>query len=359
MVTMSKTTPVPSHHVGESRLCASCHTVLVHRLDARGAPIGDEIPEQTTYLEWRNSEYQDEATPPGNRATTCQGCHMPRGEDELGNAPPITTPFATRPPDAPGRPGYRRHALRGGNSYLLRQLADHADWLSSAARPEQLRASADATDAFLTRSAKLEVAGREALSVTIVNETGHKLPTGYPTRRMWLHIVATDARGERVFESGRHRDGALVDGRGRRLDGPGTILPHRTAIESADQVIVWEAVPVDPDGERTHLLLGTAKLVKDNRLLPAGWRADHADAKRTRAIGVEGDADFVAGRDTVTVKLPPAAKSVAIELLYQPIPPETLESYKPSDGPEAARFLKIAAAPPIPVVLARKTHELR
>jgi hypothetical protein len=41
-----------------------------------------------------------------------------------------------------------------------------------------------------------------------------------------------------------------------------------------------------------------------------------------------------------------------IELLYQSIPPETLESYRASDGPEAARFLAIMDAPPLPQVLA-------
>ena len=127
MIQMSKTRPVTSKHVGESRLCASCHTVLVHALDASGTPTGDEIGEQTTFLEWRDSAYVEG----GERAKTCQGCHMPRSEDELGQGQEIQTPFATRPPDAPPRNGYRRHALRGGNSYLLRRLADNADWVNA------------------------------------------------------------------------------------------------------------------------------------------------------------------------------------------------------------------------------------
>jgi len=355
MVMMANMRPVPSKHISESRLCASCHTVLVHSLDPKGEPTGDEIPEQTTYLEWRNSDFQDEATPNGSRATTCQGCHMPEREDELATSgPTITTPFSTRPPEAPPRAGYRRHTLRGGNSYLLRQLARDVGWLNAGVTAAQLDASAAATDAFLGRSAKLELAGtREALSITVVNETGHKLPTGYPSRRMWLHVVALDAASKPVFESGAARAGALVDGKGKRIDGPGVIHPHRTTIASPDEVVIWEAVPVDAAGNRTHLLLGTASVVKDNRILPAGWRIDHADARRTRAIGVEGDRDFIAGRDTVTVTLPATATTVRVELLYQPIPPETIESYRPPDSLEAARFLSIAAEPPTPVVLAR------
>ena len=358
MVQMSNTTPVPSRHVTESRLCASCHTVLTHRLRDDGAPIGDEIPDQTTYLEWRNSAYQDETTP-GPSAATCQACHMPRGEDELDKAPPIATAFSTRPPDAPVREGYRRHALRGGSSYLLRQLARNAQWLNAATTAPRLAASAAATDVFLTGAARLELAGtRGRLAVTVVNQTGHKLPTGFPARRIWLSIVATDASGAIRFVSGGHRDGALVGRSATRIDGPGVILPHRTTIDSPDQVAIWEAVPVDPAGRRTHLLLGTARIVKDDRILPAGWRANHADAERTRAIGVDGDPDFVAGRDTVVVRLPAAATRVSVELLYQSIPPETIESYRASDSREAARFRDVVAAPPVPSVLARAALEL-
>ncbi|HSK02828.1 MAG TPA: hypothetical protein VK932_16365, partial [Kofleriaceae bacterium] len=356
MVAMSKTRPERGAHVSQSRLCASCHTVLVRRLDERGAPVGDEIAEQATYLEWRNSAFQDEAQPAGARATTCQGCHMPATEDELGRGPPIATAFSTRPPDAPVRERYRRHALRGGNAYLLERLAANAAWINAGVTAEELAGAAAATREFLRRAARLELAGgRDALAVTVVNETGHKLPTGYPSRRMWLHVVARDDRGEVVFESGRFdpRSGALLDRAGRRIDGPDAILPHRTAIgagDATDLPIVWEAVPVDPRGKRTHLLLGTAGFAKDNRILPAGWRADHPDAARTRAIGTGGDPDFAPGRDTVTFRLPASARTVHAQLLYQPIPPETIESYDPRDGPEAARFRRITAEPPLPHV---------
>jgi hypothetical protein len=362
MITMSKTRPERGAHVSQSRLCASCHTVLVRRLDERGAPVGPEIPEQTTYLEWRNSEFQDEAKPAGARARTCQGCHMPATEDELGEGAPIATAIATRPTNAPVRERYRRHTLRGGNAYLLDRLAAHAGWLNAGVTGPQLAEAARGTEAFLRSAARLELAGdRGALAVTVVNETGHKLPTGYPTRRMWLHVVARDERGAVVFESGRFDpgSGALLDGAGRRIDGPGAILPHETAIDSPDRAIVWEAVPVDGRGGRTHLLLGTAEIVKDNRILPAGWKASHPDAARTRAIGVDGDRDFKPGRDTVTFRLPASARAVTARLLYQPIPPETIESYAPGDGPEAARFLEIAAAPPLPHLLAEATYELR
>jgi hypothetical protein len=347
MVQMSKTTPKQGKHVAESVLCASCHTVIVRRLDASGAPTGDPIHEQTTFLEWRNSAYVAGA----ERAKTCQGCHMPMSEDEAGNGREIQTPFATRPVDAPARNGYRRHALRGGNSY----------WLGAKVKPEQLRAAADATDQFMLTAAEIlvESATQGLVKLTISNRTGHKLPTGYPSRRMWLHVVAKDAGGKTVFESGAHQDGALVDRAGKRVDGPGVILPHRTTLDGPDQFLVWEQVPVDAQGKRTHLLLGTASIVKDNRILPMGWKKDHPDAARTRAIGVGDDRDFeVGGQESVHIKLPPGAKTVTFELLYQPIPPETIDSYQKSDGKEAARFLSIVAKPPLPVTIAKKSITL-
>ena len=260
------------------------------------------------------------------------------------------------------RAHYRRHALRGGNAYLLDRLSEHAAWLNAGITAEELAGAAAATRAFLGRAARLELKEtRGALAVTVINETGHKLPTGYPTRRMWLHVVALDAAGAVVFETGRFdaRAGTLLDGEGRRLDGPEAILPHRTELAGADDPIVWEAVPVDARGRRTHLLLGTAAIAKDNRILPAGWRAAHPDAARTRAIGVEGDRDFAPGRDTVAIRLPAAARTVRAQLLYQAIPPETIESYDPRSGPEAARFREITRVPPAPEVLARAEHKLR
>ena len=349
MLQMSRTKPVGAPHMMDSKLCAACHTVIVPRLG------GGQIIEQATYLEWLNSELSTTA-----RATTCQDCHMPHGEDELDRAArPIRTAFSTRPVDSPPRPDYRRHTLRGGNTYMLQQMAKHAAWLNAAATPDQLRAAAEATSRFLTSAAKLAVVGvGQELRVTVINETGHKLPTGYPTRRMWLHVRATDRDGRVVFESGGFKDGAIVDASGARLDGTGAIMPH-VERASSDEVPIWEAVPVDDAGKRTHLLLGTARFVKDNRILPAGWRSDHAEGARTAAIGVDGDSDFLPGRDSVMYILPATATTATVALLYQSVPPETIESYPPASSREAARFRAVADVPPQPAVLASQTVSLQ
>jgi hypothetical protein len=325
---------VPSPHVGGSGLCASCHVVVVPAVDGSG-----EVVEQATYLEWRSSAYA--ATAGGQ---TCQDCHMPAVASQVA--------FSTRPVGSPARDGFRQHAVRGGSAYLLGRLAAHADWLGAAVKPAALAAAADETRAFLATAARLDVkpvAG--GVAVTVVNLTGHKLPTGFPSRRMWLHVVAKDGRGNVVMESGKAVAGTIVGAGGRRLDDRGVVLPHVDRVGGPDDVAVWEEVPVGANGRRTHLLLGTARMVKDDRILPAGYAPAGSDAARTRAIGVDGDADFVAGSDTVTVELAAAASEVDVELLYQAIPVETLESYA-AKHPEAARFLDITDVPPAPEVMA-------
>nr|HEX4316592.1 hypothetical protein [Kofleriaceae bacterium] len=334
---------VSSPHVDDSALCASCHTVIVPAVaagsDGSAGSAGDDIVEQATYLEWRASAFAQDG------GETCQGCHL-----EALNAP---TPFATRPPTSPARDGYRQHAIRGGNAYLLARLAAHTDGLGAAATPEQLGDAAADTAAFLTTAAKLDVAPvAGGVAVTVTNLTGHKLPTGYPTRRMWLHVVARGGDGAVVLESGRAVAGAIVGTGGKRLDARGVVMRHVDRVASADDVAVWEAVPIAADGHRTHLLLGTARIAKDDRILPAGFAPTGSDVARTRPIGVAGDRDFLPGRDTVTIAVPAGIATVDVELLYQAIPPETLESYSPNH-PEAARFLAVADLPPEPQVIAR------
>lgn len=331
MQAMIKTRAISSPHVTQSELCASCHTVIV----PSSVQGGGEIVEQATYLEWRS----------GSKLSTCQDCHMRL----LGKK----TPFSTRPPNSPARDGYRRHTIRGGSAYLLKQLSAHGDWVAAGATPDQLAASAADTAEFLKTAAQLQVdAAPGGVAVTVVNLTGHKLPTGYPSRRMWLHVVAKDANGNVVLESGASKNGAILGAGGKRLDVAGVVIPHTATIGKPDDVCIFEAAPVNAQGKRTHLLLGTAKIAKDNRILPLGYAPHGKDKSRTAPVGTDGDDGFVPGKDTIAVKLPSAAVSVDVELLYQAIPTETLESYNPRDSSEASRFLAITDAPPEPQVMA-------
>ena len=375
MVAMAKTEPRHGAHIQQSALCGGCHTVIVPVYDARGA-TGRVLAEQTTYLEWRNSAFANEpgtapgarppAGPPRSRPTlpgasqpaavvptSCQGCHMPLVDDD---GAPVVSVYATRPPSGLQARPLARHAIVGGNAYLLERMAEDPGWLGAPVTAESLRSAAARSRGLLTRAASVRlspVAG--ALQITVQNQSGHKLPTGYPSRRMWLHVEVEDARGASLFSSGGHRDGALVDGSGRRLDGAGEIWPHRDRLggKAGADPVVWEAVPVDAQGRRTHRLTNAERFAKDNRLLPLGWRPAHPDAALAAPRGVEGDGDFGAGGDTVTLELPAGAARVTVELLYQSIPPDALQAYDRAEGAEARRLLDLTAVPPQPEVLAR------
>ncbi|MFO1247346.1 MAG: hypothetical protein U1E93_03790 [Alphaproteobacteria bacterium] len=60
-------TPKKVDYLGDSALCASCHTLLTAALDDKGNRVGT-LPEQMPYQEWQHSEYA--------RTDSCQDCHM-------------------------------------------------------------------------------------------------------------------------------------------------------------------------------------------------------------------------------------------------------------------------------------------
>lgn len=349
MLVMSRTEPRYGEHMQKSELCSGCHTVLVPQRDARGA-TGRVLAEQTTYLEWRASSFArgDGGTP----VTACQGCHMPALDDD---GAPVSSVYATRPPSGLTARPLARHSLAGGSAYLLERLAEDPSWLGAPVSAAALRAGAARSRALLRSAASITLAPqRDELAVTVHNHTGHKLPTGYPSRRLWLWIEVLDAGGAMLWQSGKPERGAIVDRRGQRLDAAGVIEPHRTRLGGADErPMIWEAVPVDGRGVRTHRVTAAERFAKDNRILPRGFSLAAPEAELASARGVEGDLDFAAGSDTVTVALPPGAAQVRVALLYQAIAPETLESYRPQDGREARRFLEVTKLPPEPEVLSR------
>ena len=339
-------TPTYGPHVGDSALCGTCHTVIVP------AAGGGEVVEQATYLEWRSSAYGQGAP------TACASCHLPT-RDQDGGA--IRTRLARFPDALQARAPVGRHLLVGGNRYMLELLASATDWLGADVAADELVAAAARTEAFLATAAAVSVveAVREGdglvVRVRVDNLTGHKLPTGYPSRRAWLHVRVA-AGATTVFESGAvDAAGRLVDGGGAPIDGPGR-HPHRTAIDADDQVQVYEAVLVDADGEPTHRALAAVDVGKDNRLLPSGWRPSAADARRVATVGVVADPDFTGGSDTVTYRVaavPAGELAVDVELRHAATSPAHVALVGAIATPAGARFAALAAGRPVtPSVLA-------
>ncbi len=132
----------------ESLVCASCHEYA----NADGTPV------MTTFTEWQNSEAAD-------AGITCQDCHMST------MTPGVVDPRIDREQEAK----VNIHRMPGGHSRS--QLAKALD-----------------IDYQLERTP----AGLSA-SVTIVNDAGHAVPTGMPSREIVLTVrVATPGQEERV-----------------------------------------------------------------------------------------------------------------------------------------------------------------
>ncbi len=325
--------PVQANHLATSQLCATCHTLITETLNEAGEVIG-ELPEQVPYLEWRHSEFAKEA-----EVRHCQDCHMP----EVAGEAPISKLLAVP------RQNVSRHVFRGGNFFMLRLLARYAKKLDVTAPPEELIRAAERTEAYLTtESARVTVEaapepeGQLLVAVTVENRAGHKLPTAYPSRRAWLHLTVKDGTGGVVFESGALQPDGSIRGNANDAD-PTRFEPHYGQITQPDQVQIYEAILVDPQGAVTTGLLSALGYTKDNRLLPAGFdKASAGERIAVHGAAVE-DPDFTAGGDRVTYRVDPAGAvgpfAVAVELLYQPIAYRWADNLRAIDAPEPQRFV--------------------
>lgn len=258
-----------------------------------------------------------------------------------------------------GRPRaeVNRHVFHGGNFFMLRMVGRFAGELGVAVPARELDAAARRTvDHLGASSARVTVedarveAGTLEVGVAVHNLAGHKLPTAYPSRRVWLHVVVRDARGSVVFESGAFRSDGSIVGNDNDADGS-TFEPHHRVISSPDQVQVYEAIMEDAGGEVTTGLISAVRYVKDSRLLPEGF--DKAAAGEDVAVhgAAAGDADFAAGGDRTVYRVDVAGAEgpfrVEAGLWYQPVAhrwARNLEAYEAAETDRFGRYYRAMAA---------------
>jgi hypothetical protein len=342
--------PVESLHVKRSELCATCHTLYTPYLDA-ARQIAGRFPEQTPYLEWSHSDYRD--------TQTCQGCHMPVAQG------PVRLSVTGGPPRSP----FSQHVFVGGNAYLLHILGTFGEELGVTASGEHFEHKvARVVDQLQGRTAALAIedvglSGSQLTAVVSVqNLAGHKFPTGYPSRRAWLHFAVQDSDGRTLFESGAvGPDGSIV-GNDNDAD-PGAYEPHYRTIDSPDQVQIYEPILQDTEGGVTTALLRASGYVKDNRLLPSGFDKQAAAADVAVHGGAMGDEDFLGGGDRVRYEVPLDGAEgpfvVTVDLLYQSIGYRWVQNLRRHEPPEIARFLRYyEAIPNLPVIVAGTTIEV-
>ncbi|MFH1467111.1 MAG: hypothetical protein ABIO70_22195 [Pseudomonadota bacterium] len=320
--------PRESEHVRQAALCGSCHTLYTHAYGPDGEVTG-ELAEQMPYQEWLHSAYVEQRT--------CQDCHMPdAGEAAYSSVLPKEHPRVAQ------------HVFRGGNFFMPRVLNAHRAALGVQAGALEQEATANSAAANLAdRTAELSVAGAVAdgtleLSVAVRNLAGHKLPTAYPSRRVWLHVTVRGVDDAVLFESGALRPDGSIAGNDNDAD-PAAYEPHYARVERPDQVQIWEPVLAGPGGAVTTGLLTATGYVKDNRLLPRGFDAATADPDIAVYGAASTDPDFGPGGDTVIYAVPVAeagALRVEVALLYQPIGYRWAHNLGGYDALEPARWVR-------------------
>jgi len=346
----------PRHgpHMHDSALCAGCHTLLSESVDETGQKTGHVLPELTTWMAWANANPTPPGVAPHEMENTCQHCHVPHDSEE---GIPIQTKVARLPDGGdrapiPVREHFGRHVFLGANTLVLSMFRDARAQLRPDVPAAAFEEAIERTRAFLFKesatlqtTAKASAPGGLEVEVKIENLTGHKLPGGHPTRRMWLRLRALDKNGTVRWRSGGY------DSAGRILNGAGEVLPmekiggplakHRQVVDSQDQVQVYEVALADHKGERTFSLKRAASRLKDNRIMPPGWRPEGPWAKEIAPVGVAGDGGFVGGGHTVRYLVPKSAGAIAkvqVDLVLQPLGARQAAELLKVDHEDVRRF---------------------
>ena len=322
--------PTASAHIQQSEVCATCHTLYTHALNAAGAATR-EFPEQVPYEEWLHSEFRATAS--------CQSCHMPVVSEPAPIASVLGVP----------RDGVSRHDFRGANFLMLGVLNRFRADLGVVARPSELDAAIMRTKAFLQASSatvSIEraalVQGRLEADVVVRNLAGHKLPTAYPSRRTWLRVTVRDREGRLLFSSGEVTPKGAIDGNDNDQDAS-RFEPHHREIRSGDAVQIYEAIMGTETGAVTTGLLSAVSYLKDNRIPPRGFDKHTAPDDVAVRGDAFGDPDFGAGEDRVRYSIDaasaPGPLTIDVQLWYQSIAYRWAENLRAYKSAEPQRFV--------------------
>ena len=386
MKNMMGMTPQEGDQIKDSRLCGSCHTIVLPVYRANGEPVlmpnGQQktFVEQATFLEWLNSEFADN----GSNPQSCQDCHMPKTYVDGGATIPLNYKIANiedntfpavdfRAPDKDitltSRDDYHRHTLLGLNVFALEMFRQFRPELGLYQSDPMLRPSlntADSVDTAIDMSAntlaKTKTADVKVVSVTkangqlqvdvrVTNNAGHSFPSGVGFRRAFLDLRVMDGNQVAWASGDVSSQGVIVDGNGRPLVTE-TFTPTqqrfqehfwtKNPITREDQVQIYEELEVNPEGFLTTSFIALDHKVKDNRLQPRGWSPKGPYAEETGPEGtcIQGnvcDPDYQngSGANVVRYVIPlaacrnggcvSAATNVRATLYYQTIPHYYLE----------------------------------
>jgi hypothetical protein len=214
------------------------------------------------------------------------------------------------------RPNMPQHSFAGSNTWVIdavrHQMGKDADALGlTAGRAETSKAR---NVQMLRDASDMEVTVTPAgLSVRVINQSGHKLPSGYPEgRRMWVNVRFLGEGGTTVAEHGAY-DHATAE-----LGGlPTKVYEAKHGIDEA----VAAATGL-PAGINFHLALANTKYL-DNRIPPRGFTNAAFEADGCQPVNY-AYADGQHWDDTVFA-IPAGATSAVVTLYYQTTSKEYIE----------------------------------
>jgi hypothetical protein len=311
----------PFHQAAQ--MCATCHDVsnpaYTRQPDGTYAlgpldtphPTGDKydmFPIERTFSEWSQSAFAQGPINMGGRfggnnplVSTCQDCHMP---DATGKGCA----------QGPTRNDEPMHFFNGGNTWVLRAInALYPDW-ETFLEPATIDASIARAQAMLAAASDMELSVQgTSLNVRVINQTGHKLPTGYSEgRRMWVNVKFRDASNAVVAERGAYDPATAV------LNGSDTkVYEGHMGIDAA-----VSALTGIPAGETFHFALNNV-WYKDNRIPPRGFtNAGFASVQASPAGCYYADGQYW---DDTHYLVPPAARTAEVTVYYQTTSKEYIE----------------------------------
>jgi hypothetical protein len=317
-----------------SQMCATCHDVSnpaytrqpngTYALGAlnQAHPTGnqhDMFPLERTYSEWSKSAFALGPIDMGGRfggnnplVSSCQDCHMPTA---VGRG----CYFGEERPELP------QHHFNGGNTWVLKAVRnlypDAETYLSEQSVDQSIARAGQMLGA--ASDMELAVVGGQ-LRVRITNQTGHKLPTGYPEgRRMWVNVRFLDGAGTLVAERGAYNAATAV------LSTADTkVYEAKLGVDAA--VSAASGVPVGPG---FHFAINN-QWYKDNRIPPRGFvNSEFAAVGAAPVAYTYADGQYW---DDTLYAIPTGAASAQVTVYYQTASKEYVEFLRDANTTNSA-----------------------
>lgn len=358
----------PTHQLYYSRFhksrnfCATCHDVSNPAL--ANVALGAGVPErqaaasyfhvERTWSEFALSAYARGIGTNTNPklaaagipfAASCQDCHMRDVTGKACNKQGIAT-----------RTDLALHDLTGGNSWMLGILASadnngpaydaynfailsgskypgaKIDTMGLRNKGQALLDGKARALQMLSWAADLSPMANndDSATIRILNNTGHKLISGYPEgRRLWLNVQFLNAAGAVISEINPYQPLVI----GTNAQGNNFYVSGGTLTRTHDPLVFEAEMTSALSGEEKtfHFVLGTDRH-KDNRIPPKGFdianatpRLVHPRHEGADATNYFTAAEYAGGYHEVTVPKPPGTAGWRARLYYQTTSKEYIE----------------------------------